>query len=538
MIERLLESWLDSASETSFQTPFCQILASQGYRVVHLTRHCGIELGKDIIAEKDSTAYVFQLKSAPGPRITLTDWRQFHGQVFDMVIGAASHPSLSSASRRNPQRAFLVTNRGLDEEVIRQIDDMNRKWQDDGQPQYKLEVLVRGDLLKSAIDLGKNLWPSELGLNDTKTLLELFLANGKGPLPKEKLSELLLAVLPIEATVKPTRQECKRSMFSAALLTAISIFEFSRNDNHTALLDAWGLYASYVLSLAEKWNIHKKDWSPCYALAKMVLKNTLDSLLEELQKREHLIQGDVIHDKHFRGVRINRLLAAISLQVLWDKSSHEEVSQIAFARNFCQKYIGEIDLWGEGAIPSLLLFYWFWRKVDPKADAILFRIANTICKRNHPNAEMKEALPCPYWSESEALEARFLTRDKIDDDFRRQSYGLEGVVQLIAKRMWKVSLRQIWPDVTRILCCHVSVDSFWEWYLWRRTTGVHCAQYFAHTKQWDELLAESNECEGLSVPNLVKEDPLMMALILCILPHRIDPSAVRWLDATMEKMQI
>jgi hypothetical protein len=41
---------LDSASERSYQGPFCQILSARGYTVLHSTRHAPIEFGKDVIA--------------------------------------------------------------------------------------------------------------------------------------------------------------------------------------------------------------------------------------------------------------------------------------------------------------------------------------------------------------------------------------------------------------------------------------------------------------------------------------------------------
>ena len=50
VIERLLETWLNKANERSFQIPFAHWLAYQGYTVLHVSRHCAMELGKDVIA--------------------------------------------------------------------------------------------------------------------------------------------------------------------------------------------------------------------------------------------------------------------------------------------------------------------------------------------------------------------------------------------------------------------------------------------------------------------------------------------------------
>ena len=48
--ERILENWLDSSNERTFEVPFCFMLLSQGYTVIHMTRHSSMEMGKDIIA--------------------------------------------------------------------------------------------------------------------------------------------------------------------------------------------------------------------------------------------------------------------------------------------------------------------------------------------------------------------------------------------------------------------------------------------------------------------------------------------------------
>lgn len=50
MIEKLLENWLDSSTERSYQPVFVQMLTAKGYKVVHSTRHCALEFGKDILA--------------------------------------------------------------------------------------------------------------------------------------------------------------------------------------------------------------------------------------------------------------------------------------------------------------------------------------------------------------------------------------------------------------------------------------------------------------------------------------------------------
>jgi len=67
MQERLLENWLISVNEKSFQIPFCQLLTGEGHEVVHISRHGPFEAGKDILAiDSNGIPCAFQLKGSTG----------------------------------------------------------------------------------------------------------------------------------------------------------------------------------------------------------------------------------------------------------------------------------------------------------------------------------------------------------------------------------------------------------------------------------------------------------------------------------------
>ena len=63
MLEKIIENWLDNASERSFEKPFCYMLSAEGHTIIHSTRHTAMELGKDIITvAPDGTPCAYQLK--------------------------------------------------------------------------------------------------------------------------------------------------------------------------------------------------------------------------------------------------------------------------------------------------------------------------------------------------------------------------------------------------------------------------------------------------------------------------------------------
>ena len=223
LLERIIENWLDKAGEKTFQDAFCAMLAAEGHTIIHLTRHCAMELGKDILTiGPDGIPCAYQLKGNPGGKLSISQWRdEVSAQVFDLVVGRIVHPALDASLPHH--KAFLVTNGDLSEEVSRAIDDMNRKWSDQGQP-LKLDVIVRGQLLSGAKALGTSLWPSEL--LDTKTLLELYLTDGNSPLLKDKLVVLFESIFlsrDEDAAKKTGEAGWTRIASSAALLCAVGI---------------------------------------------------------------------------------------------------------------------------------------------------------------------------------------------------------------------------------------------------------------------------------------------------------------------------
>ena len=84
--------------------------------------------------------------------------------------------------------------------------------------------------------------------------------------------------------------------------------------------------------------------------------------------------------------------------------------------------------------------------------ALLSSLISAICTLNGPRSTAEEALPNPYYSESEVLAARLgIAEEPIEEDFRKNSYALESIVDLYARRNWKVRMTMLWPSITHSL---------------------------------------------------------------------------------------
>ena len=348
MLEKIIENWLDKATERSFQQPYCYMLSADGHTIIHSTRHSAMEMGKDIITiAPDGTPCAYQLKSG---NITLSKWRSEVGsQTNDLVWGQINHPSVDTSEHH---RSYLVTNGNIEEEVSRAIDDRNRAWESRGLSCYHLETIVRGELLDKANGLGIDLWPSEL--TDIRTLLEMFLEGGKGILPKNKLWSLFESLFLLDSEKALSDPHHKRIIASAALLCTIAISSFSQEKNHAAEIEAWVLYIAYVLAVAERWGFSAKTYKNELEIAKDSIYNSLANLCDEIKKQGDLIEGDLLADSYVYRVRVTWLLGLMSIYALWrrrDEIERDETDE--FLREFCKEKQHLLELWGEAAGPSI-----------------------------------------------------------------------------------------------------------------------------------------------------------------------------------------
>ena len=146
MLERVIENWLDKASERSFQQCFCYMLSAEDHTIIHPTRHCTMEMGKDIITiGPDGIPCAFQLKTGD---ISYSKWtNEMVGQADQLVAVPIEHPSVNCDDHH---RSYLVTNGNIVEEVSHAIKGRNRTWVKQGQSYFNLQTVVRGQLLKKA----------------------------------------------------------------------------------------------------------------------------------------------------------------------------------------------------------------------------------------------------------------------------------------------------------------------------------------------------------------------------------------------------
>ncbi len=535
MKERIIENWLDKASERSIQQPFCHMLAANGHIIIHSTRHSEMELGKDIITiDKYGATCLFQLKNTNNGRITISQWRKdLNSQVLDLATLPPVHPSIDADNRR---KAFLVVNGQIDEAVSRAIDDLNSDLlrRNIG---CNVSTIVRGQLYEMACNLENNLWPSEL--SEFNLFLNFFLKDGKGNIDKKDLSNLFESIFKLENNKNIPRPQCLRRISSASLLCSLCLTNYSNEDNSFAEIEAWTIYISYVFSFIEKHKIPFSYIQNDFNIAFTSIKDSLTQINKELKDREHIIEGDILSDQPVFRFRVNILISLMSLFWIWrrydgiieDKSIDGEI------HSFINRYKSKILFWGEAAIPQFLSYYWFFRKTDatPAPDFFLYGLIKSICSLNKLRSE--RALPNPYYQAEDLMPYLFgFANIPLDDSFDGMSFSIEGLLHLFTRKLWKQRLKLLWPEISKINIEVFEYKYKYHFYRWNNREGSLKSIFFKSRQDWKELSESANENSGISLPPTIKKFPVLLLLFLIVYPHRMNADNLRWLDTQLSKV--
>ena len=532
MHERLVEDWLDSANERSYQAPFCQMLSAQGHRIVHSSRHGAMELGKDIITvDADGTPCAFQLKGNPGGRLTLSEFRQIEAQLLDLVNLPLEHPGIPSG----PHRSFLVTNGLVEEETIAAINALNRGLERYGFPDRKLLIIQRGDLLDMAKNLGYSLWPAEL--KQLRLILELLVDDGGRPFPIQKLHNLLIELLRLDENSRLVMRssELRRRISSAAILVSVSLKNFQAKENYYAIVTAWVLFCVYAVAACERFQLSfARNAQSAVELGLTTIRDSMISLSNEVLERHVLVEGDPSVDAAVYRARYTLLLALMSILWFWcQENGWPDTLDKKKLKTFLSSGVKNLYLWGEAAVPQLLYYYWFLRETDPRSDVegLLVQILSGLISKDS-SGDVK-GLPSPYYDfedVSRHILAPILGRSQDplrDDTTGIFSYYAQSLMHLLVRTGRKTTCKSIWPDVTRIQFVSFIPNSTWHYCLWRTEKGEYLEEQPVFTKQWVELVDEARRIDCSESPIVLKQYKYLHALFLMVAPYRGTPAVIR-----------
>ena len=528
MIEKLLESWLDNASERQFQLPFCLMLSASGHRVVHMTRHCGMEFGKDVISiTPTGRVCAFQLKRVE-KRLTQASWHGMLPQIIQLLNYAVSHPSLPNGGTSDHD-STIVINGDLSEEVIREIQDLNQSNVAAGFPGRQLCVMVRADLLAMARRHSHVFWPHDFA--HLRPFLRIIAQEPRSPADIESLCGFFQSLLPDPF---PSRRAALQTTVAGFLsIVAFISSNHVAEDNYDAEVTVLVHGLCYMLGAIER---ASADWRAFDHLISLVVDRIYHSiglLIEEAIERGSLVEGDHITDKLVMDLRVTRLCGLAAALYLRSIDQPEESDQVASVRTFITKHLKDMRIWGEGAIPLFIAVFFALRSRDATVapNLLLFLLVDAICTGNDPEQD-DTFLASPYYDGTYVvLRANGLDEEPTSVDFSSSSYCLESIVYMVARRLWKQELWKRWQAVSHIAFLQFKPRHPWMYYLWRCSEGDNLWQLPGVPEKWSNLLEKAQRRADDDLPDYLRHDASFLILFLIMYPHRFNPATAALLDS-------
>lgn len=535
MLERLLENWLDSASERSYQPCFVQLLSGQGYQVLHSTRHCALEFGKDVIAiAPDGVACAYQLKGNPGSSLGLGEFRRdIQAQLIQLTSQPIVFPGVSTDV---PHRSYLVSNGYFEEEVQRAVDDLNR-----AKPYSSVELISRGQLFEWAKRLGATMWPSEL--STIREFIGLFLHNERDLFPRSRFASILEPVFGLNTNDGHlSGAQLQRSATSAALLTGVGVHQFAEAENHFAVTTAWCIYFVSAVAAAERAaTVPTGQLESAMGLAEASIKDALVALWNEVQGRAHLAEGDAWADPDVYRWRYTLLHGLLSVLWFFPGDSEEDANRRQEVSEWLRRRDERFDLWGEGAIPTILAYLFFLRRTDPtiRPDWEIAGLLKTVVRSNRQYSN--RGLPDPYYEYEDVvrkgmgLPPRPEFASLASETFRGSSYTAESLLQLVARSMLKSPCREVWPEFSKIGHKRFIPMETWQYAVLHSNEGMEEMRQYPAEYQWSELRRDASVSSCNYVPEYLARRPHLLLLWTIIAPYRFTSDVARLLAATLPR---
>jgi len=519
--EKIIENWLINASERGFQVPFDFSLLKKGHRVIHVSRHCAMELGKDVISQdNEGKIHAFQLKSKR--KISLSDWRnEISKQVIDLVNLPVKHPSI--LNQTGWHESYLVVNGELEEEVVEAINKFNEGQISTFPTQYRiLNVKVLGDLVKDFLNLESNLWPSDL--KDEYLFIELLLSDGKDVAPINKIVKLLESLYDIE-NEQMSKKEIWRLLTSGNLLISLLTNTYIAQNNYYSEYLCWGIQLNFLNYFIESGIITHKELKNEINIVKNSILNSLENLYTEVSESENFLQDNALTDVFI--VNSRRLITLGLCAVRNVINNVHEVNWLdkELSKNHVFK---DMYIWGESALIYLIIIakYFQIKGNGLKAKELFVLILEIILLRD----EKDNPLPNPYYNAEHCLLHKYGSKDHdFKESFKDKSYFLEITIRQLVDSDCREYLESRWNAISKIGWCQFYFDESKDNFLFRTKKGKTLVKQISTPSSYRDLKEKYSTYEDHSIPDILKSDILSLLNLLVVYPHRCDHNKISYL---------
>jgi hypothetical protein len=511
LIERIVENWLTSATERSFQAPFAQVLSGLGHKILHLSKHGVGEQGKDIITQgSDGLYYAYQLKSGS---ITTAKWYSIFGEIQHLIELPIQYPTGSPAGRHSP---VLVTNGALSDDVRLAIQSLNEVNQRRGHP--PLRVISLNELCSLFVQAHGDYLPNEL--EDLKSFLDLYNVDGRQNLDKSRLSQYFARLLD-PSTLKGEADSLRR-ITSSVLLASYLLRNLEHSKNHVGLCEAWILLEAYIVWFAHEAKLKQDSIAQTLALLRQSVDEELIVLKDDVLARGgRFVEGTPVGD--------GGLMYSIRLTIVFGWLAARECVETLRNPGYAidprvvallEEHISLMGIWGEYAVPFLAFISLCFHKASRSADAQLFlgSLLRTIVLLN--NGRLRAGLPDPYSSPDELLSSFYSIPEKEIDlaEFAGSSYTLRALVDGLVLLNRRDLLEPMWKGITETRSVEYYPANPWDMLLWKSETGKERDCGYETPTSWASLRASLPSL--IEIPTFISDNLDFASFMLLVYPHR------------------
>ena len=126
---------------------------------------------------------------------------------------------------------------------------------------------------------------------------------------------------------------------------------------------------------------------------------------------------------------------------------------------------------------------------------------------------------------------------QIKEQFVGVSSGLESLFHLLVRCNFKQIAKSLWLDVSRVAFEKFRPQPVWRFFQWRAKKGITTQQLLKPTQKWSDLVQQTSEIAGDELPRKLRLFPMECLAFFIVYPHRLNSSAVRWLDHKLASIE-
>jgi hypothetical protein len=522
LIARIVENWLTSANERSFQLPFCQVLASEGEIVLYIARHGAFEKGKDVVTRSaDGVLHAYQMK---GGDIKQREWNEIQPQAAALVELPVVHPAAPGIEAHRP---FLVTNGRISDEAIDYINTNNLSWQMRGFA-YPLVVLQKDQLVERFIKAHGSFLPKEA--KDFQRLLTLVLKPGEDPLNKPEFCLFVERILNTEGANSVTHKV--RAISSLILLASYALGSSIAAENHWAVFEAWTIVGAYTRSTMMEFEIPLARGKSSLDIADLGASEALDRLVQECSNRPHFVQDNWLVDGYVYGSRQIILAGLLAAWCLCKRLDGENPDQ-GVIRVFLDR-LKKAIVWGETAAPFILI-----SALELEQQCKQFQGENLVTEYlqvlSVANSDGQHGLADSFASIEDSIGFFFKLTDALKSDFSGFSYTLRCCIDYLARRLRRQTLARNWRGFTRISMDKSLPQVGWEWFHWNANSAIRSSSALDEPQSWEKLRTDANTIDVNGLPSMLRSSPKFFLCFLLTYPHRLTPESLFALETALSQ---